>query len=175
MSVIQTERLVLRHLDEQDADFILLLLNDPDFLHYIGDRGVRDADDARRYIAEGPVASYERNGFGLYLVERREDGKALGICGVLRREGLDGPDLGFAFLPQFRGRGYAREAAEATVEHARVAVGLARLLAITSLDNHRSRRLLEQLGFSSDGAIRLVNSGEEVRLFSRDLAGHALS
>ena len=168
--MLRTERLVLRQLEPHDADFIVALLNDPDFLRFIGDRGVRNADDGRRYISDGPAASYERNGFGLYLVERLADGRAIGICGLLRREGLDDPDLGFAFLPEFRGRGYAREAAAAAISHGRDAAGLNRLLAITSLHNHRSMRLLEDLGFSSDRTMRLGTSEEEVRLFVLDLA-----
>jgi [ribosomal protein S5]-alanine N-acetyltransferase len=145
--VVATERLVLRWLDAGDADFILELTNDPDWLRFIGDRGIRSIEDARRYIEDGPVAMYARLGFGLYAVEVAE-GVTIGICGLVKRDWLDDVDLGFAFLPRFRGAGYAHEAAAATLTHARTTLALKRLLAIVSADNLPSRRLLERLGFT---------------------------
>ena len=163
--ILTTARLHLREMTATDAPFILTLLNDPDFLRFIGDRGVRTLDDAVRYIEQGPRAMYARHGVGLWVVESREAGTPLGICGLLRREGLDAPDLGFAFLPQHRGRGYAAEAAEATLRWGREVRGLGRVLAITSLDNDASGRLLAKLGFREGGIIVLPGSTEELRLW----------
>src|SRR5579863_8231406 len=102
MNVIPTERLVLRHLDLNDDAFILELLNEPAFLRFIGDKGVRTLDDARDYISKGPIDSYRRFGFGLYLVSVRSGGTPVGICGLVKRDTLDDVDVGFAFLPQHR-------------------------------------------------------------------------
>jgi RimJ/RimL family protein N-acetyltransferase len=165
LTPLATERLTLRPLHGGDAPFIRGLLNEPSFLRYIGDRGVRTLDDARTYIADGPVASYRANGFGLLLVTERATAAPLGICGLLRRPALDAPDLGFAFLPAHWGRGYAFEAARAVLDHSRAALGLGRIVAITSLDNAPSIRLLEKLGFTFERTLRLA-ADDEVRLFA---------
>lgn len=162
--VLETARLVLRRLSPDDAEFILELVNDPAWLRFIGDKGVRNLDDARGYIANGPADMYARLGFGLYRAELKADGRPVGICGLIRRDGLDAVDLGFAFLPQFRRQGLAREAAAATLRHARVTFGFSRILAITTPENVDSIRLLEKLGFADRGAIRLTPDAEEVRL-----------
>jgi RimJ/RimL family protein N-acetyltransferase len=167
--VTATERLVLRWLDEGDASFILELMNDPDWLRFIGDRGVRTLEDARAYLAEGPVAMYARLGFGMYAVELATDPRPIGICGLVKRDWLEEVDLGFAFLPRFRGAGYAYEAAAATMVHAR-SVGLERLLAIVSPDNHASQRLLSRLGFHFDRRASPGAGGDEVCIFSSTLA-----
>jgi RimJ/RimL family protein N-acetyltransferase len=167
--VLSTERLVLRHLTAEDADFILALMNDPDWLRYIGDRGIRTADDARGYIATGPVDMYARLGFGLYAVELREDGIPIGICGLIRRDWLEDVDLGFAFLPRFRGAGYAYEAAAATVEHARAPLGLDRLMAIVSPENEDSVRLLGKLGMTFERMAQPPGAGGQVCVFGRAL------
>ena len=166
---IETSRLRLDRLAEADAPFLLELTNDPDWLRYIGDRGVRDLASAVRYVAEGPQASYRRHGFGLYRVDRRTDGASMGICGLVRREGLDHPDLGFAFLPAYRGAGYAHEAALAVLRHAAEDLGLTRLLAVTLADNFASIALLERLGFRCDGDVALSEDDETLRLYARDL------
>ncbi len=166
LPILTTPRLHLRELTPADAPFILVLLNDPDFLRYIGDRQVRTEADARRYIEQGPMAMYAAHGIGLWLVELREGGTPVGICGLLRRPGLDDPDLGFAFLPAHRGRGYAREAAGATLAHGRSALGFGRILAITSLDNRASERLLLGLGFHYDREVTLPGDPEVLKLFS---------
>jgi len=168
--VAETERLRLRRLTADDAPFILELLNDPDFLRNIGDRGVRTEADARGYILDGPVASYERHGFGLYLVELPGTGP-IGISGLVRREALPGPDIGFAFLPAWRRRGYALEAAQAVSRHAAEDCGLDRLLAIVSPGNAASRRLLEKIGFRFEGMTRLADDAAEVELLICDLDG----
>ena len=164
--VLEAERLILRQLSVDDDAFILELVNDPLWLRFIGDRGVRTLDDARDYILKGPVAMYERVGFGLYLVERKSDGVALGICGLIKRDTLDDVDLGFAFLPEYRAQGYAYESAAAVLTYGRSALGLKRIVAITSPDNERSARLLEKLGFNFEKLIRLPNDNEPVKLFA---------
>lgn len=168
VKVMETDRLVLRRLSAADAEFIRELVNEPSWLRFIGDRGVRTVEDAREYIARGPAASYERFGFGLYLTESKEGGVPAGICGLVKRESLEDVDLGFAFLPRFWGRGYAYESAAAVLEYARSALGLKRLVAVTAPDNHASIRLLEKLGFRFERMVRLSADDEEIKLFARD-------
>ena len=164
--VLATDRLVLRRLSADDAAFILELVNDPDWLRFIGDRKVRTLDDAREYIRKGPVDSYARLGYGLYAMVRKEGGAPIGMCGLLRRDFLDGADIGFALLPAHRGKGYAREAARATLAYARNVLGLGRILAITSHDNERSGRLLEEIGLQFERVIRIPGPPpEDVRLY----------
>lgn len=165
-TLTETGRLRLREFDFEDAAFVLALLNDPDFITHIADRGVRSAGDAERYLADGPMTSYARHGFGLWLVEERSSGQPAGMCGLIRREGLSDPDIGYAFLPAFRGQGYAREAARATCALARERFGIARLLAIVSPGNAPSIRLLEDLGFSDEGTVRLQPEASALRLFA---------
>lgn len=163
--VIETARLRLRRLHEGDAGFILELLNEPGWLRFIGDRGVRDLDAAHAYLRDGPMAMYARHGFGLYAVERSVDGVSLGLCGPLRREALADADLGFAFLARHGGQGYAQEAAQATMRHVREDLGLARLVAITLPENARSIRVLEAVGFAFEQRIHLSGDGEELCLY----------
>ncbi len=170
MSVARTERLTLRRLASSDAAFMLELLNDAAFIENIGDRGVRTLDAAEAYIANGPVASYERHGYGLYLVERNSDGSAIGISGLLRRDALDHADIGFAFLPEFRGKGYAREAARATLAHARNDIALDRVVAIVSPGNADSLRLLGDLGFRVERKVRMAPEADEIELLGVDLS-----
>ena len=166
MKILETERLTLSQLTIDDAPFILALLNDPSFLRFIGDRGVRTVDDAREYILNGPVASYEQNGFGLWLVTLKENGESVGICGLVKRETLTDVDIGFAFLPQFTGVGYGLETAVATLTYAQTVIKLNRIVAITSLDNTRSIRLLEKIGMRFERTIRLAAEKEELNLFA---------
>ena len=168
-AVAVTERLLLRRLTEEDGAFMLALVNQPSFLRYIGDRGVRTVDDAVTYLRNGAMASYATNGFGLYRVEQRSHGTAIGICGLIRRDGLDMPDIGFAFLPEFWSQGYAREAADAVIEQGRSTHALTRLAAITDPENASSIRLLERLGFRPVRPMRLSPDSTEVLLFERAL------
>jgi RimJ/RimL family protein N-acetyltransferase len=170
IEVMETDRLVIRRLRDADAPFIVSLLNDADFLRYIGDRGVRGEADAVRYIAQGPPSTHERLGFGMDVVTLRATGEPLGICGLLKREVLDHPDIGFAFLPAARRRGYAHESASAVLAHARARLGLRRILAITSLENAASIALLGKLGFVFQKVTRLGGSADQVRLFASDPA-----
>src|SRR5262245_37459408 len=152
--VAQTERLVVRWLETDDAPFIVDLLNQPSWLRYIGDRGVKTLDDARRYLLEGPIEMYRRVGFGLYLLEQRDTREPVGMCGLIKRDTLDDVDLGFALLPQFWGQGYAFEAADAVLAYGRGAVGLQRIVAICTPDNESSVKLLERLGFRFEQMVR---------------------
>lgn len=164
--VLETERLVLRRLSLDDAPFILGLLNDPSFLRYIGDKGVRTLDDARSYISEGPVDSYRRNGFGLYLTELKGTSVPIGICGLVKRDALEHPDIGFALLPRFWRKGYAFESASAVLAHALDVLKLGRILAIASPDNLASIQVLTKLGLRFDRRIRLSEGGDELELFA---------
>lgn len=165
--VIETDRLLLRQLSTVDAEFILELVNEPSWLRYIGDKGVRTIADARNYILQGPVASYERFGFGLYLTELKESGTPIGICGLVKRETLQDPDIGFAFLPRFWGKGYAYESASAVLGFAKSTLGLNRILAITAPDNHSSIKVLKKLGFGSEQMVRFSEEDSELKLFGR--------
>ncbi|HWZ86864.1 MAG TPA: GNAT family N-acetyltransferase [Thermoanaerobaculia bacterium] len=167
--VIGSERLVLRRLRVEDAPFILELLNDPDWLRFIGDKGVKTLEDAQRYVLSGPIESYARHGFGLFAVERKPGGAPIGLCGLLKRDVLDDVDVGYAFLPEFRGRGYAREAAVATLRLAKETIGLDRVAAITNPDNARSIRILEGLGFAFEKMVRLSEDAPEIRYYARAL------
>jgi len=169
MTVLETERLFLRRLTMDDAQFILTLVNEPSFLRYIGDKKVRNLEDARQYMLNGPVASYERNGFGLYLLELRDSRTPIGMCGLVKREELPDPDIGFALLPDFWNKGFAFEAAAAVLQDARDRLKLHRLLAITSIDNEASIKLLQRLGFRLERVTRLAEDREPVNLFTRDL------
>ena len=169
MKVLETDRLNLRWLSTDDAEFILELLNEPSFLRFIGDKGVRTLDDALDYILNGPADMYTRLGFGLYLTELKDGGVPIGICGLLKRDGLEDVDIGFAFLPKFWSRGYAYESAAAVMAYGKTVLGLNRIVAITSPDNYASGRLLEKLGLRFERIIHLSNDASEVRLFASDL------
>lgn len=166
MRVLETERLILRRLSPDDAEFILQLLNEPSFIRNIGDKGVRSIADAVQYIQTGPVASYERFGFGLYLVELKETGASIGICGLIKRESLTDVDVGFAFLPSFWSKGYAFEAASAVVTYGREVLGIKPIVAITAPDNRGSIKVLEKLGLRFERLIRLSEDEPELKLFT---------
>ncbi len=165
IDVIDTPRLQLRPLAETDAAFILELLNDPSWLRYIGDRGVRNLEDARNYVRNGPAAMRALHGFALDAVVDRHSGAPIGICGLLKRDTLEDVDLGFAFLPAWHGKGLAREAAAATLQHATGVLGIKRVVAITALDNGPSIRLLESIGFRFERILKMPGDADELRLF----------
>lgn len=169
MRVVETERLILRRLTVEDSEFILALLNDPLWLRFIGDKGMRTLDDARDYILKNLVAMYERLGFGLYLTELKGSGVSIGICGLIKKDSLEDVDLGFAFLQEFRGKGYAYESASAVMEYGRSSFGLSRIVAIASPDNFDSAKLLEKLGFRFERMVKLADDSESVSLFASDL------
>jgi [ribosomal protein S5]-alanine N-acetyltransferase len=163
--VLDTQRLTLRRLSYDDAEFIMRLLNDPDFIRFIGDKGVRSLEDARGYLRTGPLASYHRFGFGLLRVDLKETGVPIGMCGLLKREILADVDIGFAYLPEYRSKGYAYEAASAVAAHAYRAFGLTRLAGVTKPDNFGSMRVLEKLGMRQVGTVRVSDDGPEDNLF----------
>lgn len=169
MKILETERLRLRPLTENDAGFILVLLNEPSFIRNIGDRQVRTLDGAKAYIANAAIASYTKNGFGLYLVELKETGEAIGMCGLIRRSTLNDVDIGYAFLPQYWSKGYALESALAMKQHAGQGLGLKRLVAIVDPQNGPSIRLLEKLGMEFETMVRLAEDDIELKLYSVDL------
>ena len=165
-AVIETERLALRELEPQrDAEFILALLNEPGFLRNIGDREVRTREHAERYIADVFTRSYADNGFGLYAMERREDGAPVGICGLVRRDWLEDVDIGFAVLERWYGRGYASEAAAATVRWAREALGVERVVGIVSPGNEASIAVLKKLGLRFERLVTAPGKTEPTELY----------
>lgn len=167
---IRTARLVLRPFTLDDDAFVLRLLNDPGFVRHIADKGVRDHEGARRYLREGPLASYERWGFGLWRVELADGGAPIGMAGLLRRDYLEDLDIGYAFLPEHGRQGYALEAAAAVMEYAWRVLRTSRVLAIVNQDNAPSIRLLEKLGFAAQGLVRPPGAEADVRLFAAALA-----
>jgi RimJ/RimL family protein N-acetyltransferase len=164
MNAVRTERLVLRELTLNDAEFILELLNEAAFLRFIGDKGVRTLADARGYILKGPMDSYGRHGFGL-LAACLPDGSPVGICGLVKREGLVDADVGFAFLSRHRSKGYAVEAASAVLSHARRVLHIQRIAAITSPENLGSIAVLEKIGLKFERMIRLAEDSAELKLY----------
>jgi RimJ/RimL family protein N-acetyltransferase len=167
--VLETPRLVLRRFTLDDDAFAMALVNDPAWIEHIGDRNVHSLEDARAYLEKGALAMYERAGFGMYVVALKTTGEPIGTCGLIRRPGLNDVDLGFAFLPPHRGRGYALESASAVRDHATGALGLTRLVAIVSPANQPSIRLLETIGFRFERMVRLPGDDQEIRLYA--LAG----
>ncbi len=164
MTVLETARMALRRLCLEDAPFIRELVNEPSWIRFIGDRGVRSLDDARAYLARGPIAMYERCGFGLWLCESKPAGEPLGICGLVKRDTLEDVDLGFAFLPRFWGLGYAHESAAAVLDYAREVLELDHVVAITSPDNEASIRLLRKLGLRLEKTLEV--GGLATQLFA---------
>jgi [ribosomal protein S5]-alanine N-acetyltransferase len=163
---LRTQRLVLREFTEHDTEPVLALLNDPDWLRYIGDKHIRTVEDAQRYLHDGPLAMYARRGYGLYRVDRQADGRVLGMCGLIRRDTLPDVDLGFAFLPFARGQGYAREAGAAILAYGFEKLRLPRIVAITTEDNAASARVLEAIGMRFEGRVQLAGEDEPLRLYA---------
>jgi RimJ/RimL family protein N-acetyltransferase len=170
MKVLESERLVLREFDLADAEFILELLNESAFVRFIGDKGVRTRADAREYLQKGPLDSYRRFGFGLYLAGLRADGTPVGMCGLVKREELADVDVGFALLARYCSRGYAAEAAAAVLEYGRRALNIGRIVAIAKPDNEASVAVLEKIGLEFERMIRLSGDGPELKLFGPGVA-----
>jgi RimJ/RimL family protein N-acetyltransferase len=165
MIVLETARLRLRQLSAADAAFMVELLNDPGFLRNIGDRGVRTLEQAHEYILAGPAASYAQHGFGLNLVESKQTGAGVGMCGLLRRDSHPDVEVGFAFLPAARGQHFAFESARAVVDFGMRSLQLARIVALTAPDNVASMRVLEKLGFRFDRMVQWTDPERGSRLF----------
>jgi RimJ/RimL family protein N-acetyltransferase len=165
---LQTPRLTLRPLDENDAAFVLGLLNQPSFLQFIGDRNVRTLEQARAYITAGPQASYARNGFGLLLVQSKTAAAPIGMCGLVKRDYLPDPDIGFAFLPEYCSQGFALEAARAVLDDALDSQTMQRIAAIVQPDNAASIKLLGKLGMRVVGTVKPSDDEPELQLFARE-------
>jgi RimJ/RimL family protein N-acetyltransferase len=169
VTILETERLILRQLTTDDAEFMFQLLNDPSWIQNIGDRHIHTIDDARSYIEKGPVASYAKNGFGLYLVLLKETNEPIGISGLIRREGLDDVDIGYALLPKFWFKGYAVESARALKAYAKDVIGLSRIVAIVDPANEGSIRVLEKIGLRYEKMVRLSADDIDLKLFGAEL------
>jgi RimJ/RimL family protein N-acetyltransferase len=167
MRVLATERLVLRRLTLDDAAVILKLVNEPSWLRFIGDKGVRNLDDARRYLQSGPLDMYSRLGFGLFMVELKDSGAQIGMCGLIKRDTLPDVDVGYALFPDYWGKGYAIEAVAAVLAYGRDTHGLQRILAIVSPDNDSSMRVLTKAGLQFERMMP-VGENDEVKVFARD-------
>jgi len=165
--ILETERLILKEFNLNDAEFILTLLNTPTFLQFIGDKNVHALEDAKMYLEEGPMKSYEENGFGLWLVSKKEDNIPVGMCGLINRPTLIDIDIGFAFLPDYSGIGYGFEAASATMEYGKNGLGLDKVVAITDPSNTTSIKLLNKLGLHLEKTLEEEEYGTSL-LFSND-------
>ena len=166
MIVLKSDRLTLREVELEDAPFILELLNTTGFIANIGDRGVRSESEARDYITERVIGSYRTHGFGMWLVVQTTKGLAMGLAGLVKRDGLDVPDVGYAFVPRAWGQGYAQEAAAAVLQHAREVMGIPKLAAITSAENYASMAVLRKIGFTYQGMIQLPGIEHESTHFT---------
>jgi RimJ/RimL family protein N-acetyltransferase len=174
MEIAETKRLRLRTitLDDVDVGFHLALLNDPAFIEHIGDRGVRTMEESRRSISAGPLAMQKHYGHSMYVVELKDSGAPIGMCGLVKRETLVDVDIGYAFLPSYRGQGYAYEAARATVDHARK-LGITRLAGITSPANTASNALLCKLGLRFKCVIHMTPDDPGTNLYFGELGEDA--
>jgi ribosomal-protein-alanine N-acetyltransferase len=168
VTILETQRLTLRKITVDDAVFMLDLLNQPSFIQFIGDRGVRTLDDARKLIEERYLTAYERLGFGIYLTLLRDTSIPIGICGLVKRDGLDDVDIGYAFLPRYWSKGYASEAALAVLAYARGTLGMKRIFGITTPDNTSSIRVLEKIGLKFERMIRLPGENADLNLFTTE-------
>ncbi|MDN4165072.1 GNAT family N-acetyltransferase [Cytophagales bacterium LB-30] len=167
--IFETERLYVRRLIPQDAPFIIQLLNSPGWLRFIGDRQVKDETQALAYLQNGPFKSYQERGYGLLLVLRSSDNQPIGMCGLLKRPALSMPDIGFAFLPEYMGLGYAHEAAEATLAHAHKEWKVPQVAAITLPENEHSVRLLKKLGLQYQSEFSFPDSQEVLHLYAQEV------
>ncbi len=165
MKVLETERLILRQLTTGDGAFMLELMNEPGFIRFVADRGLRTTADAAQFLRDKILPSYEQFGFGFYRIELKETATPIGICGFVKRETLAHPDVGFAVLARFCGHGYASEAAAAVMQYGRKVLGLAKIAGVTAPDNQVSIRLLEKLGLQYERTIHLPGYGPESLLF----------
>jgi [ribosomal protein S5]-alanine N-acetyltransferase len=164
--ILQTPRLIVRDLTLADSSFVLELLNEPSFLEFIGDKGIRDIAGAEKYLRDGPLAMYAQHGFGLWLVALKDGGTPIGSCGLLKRDYLNHPDIGYAYLARFTGQGYAHEAAVAVLCHAREHLKISTLHALTAQENTASIKLLGKLGFAFEQFIDQPGYTEPSRLFT---------
>ena len=165
MVELETERLVIRQFNLQDDAFVLQLLNEEAFLNFIGDKDVRTLEDARNYLSDGPIASYEAHGYGLFLVAEKSSGDPVGMCGLLRRDDQEHPDIGFAFLAEFHSKGFAYESGEAVMKLGHVTMKIGTIVGFVDPKNDRSIRLLERLGLDFVGEVEFAGSTSPTSLY----------
>lgn len=165
-TILETERLTLREFTTSDTEFIINLLNSPGWIRFIGKRNVETEEQAKSYLENGPIRSYEINGYGLSLVELKSENTPIGMCGIIKRDNLEFPDIGFALLPQFTGKGYAFEIANATLQFAKNKLNLKTISAITVAENESSIKLLEKIGLKFIRTFQIAEDKEELLLFS---------
>lgn len=163
-TVIKTERLALYKATFDDAQFIYQLLNDPTFIENIVDKGIKTLDDAKNYIQKSLINSYNKNGFGLYITRLKSDNTPIGLCGLVKRDELEWPDVGYALLPKFVGKGYASEVAKASIDYGTSELGIKKIVAVTSEKNIGSIKVLEKVGLKREKVIEI--NGDESLLFS---------
>ncbi|MBK9637535.1 MAG: GNAT family N-acetyltransferase [Bacteroidetes bacterium] len=166
MIITITERLLIRELSVSDSAFILELVNSPSWLKFIGDRGVKNLDDAKSYLKKGPLKSYDDNGFGLYWVGLRDSNTPIGMCGVIKRADFESPDIGFAFLPEYEGKGYGYESASAILDYCKTEFHIKKIVGITLEENTASIRLLEKLGLTFEKKFIYESTKEELLLYT---------
>jgi len=164
-----TARLCLRRLTIDDAPLMLAIWNDPEFVRYVGDRGIRTLDQAQTALRDGVLRLYADHGFGPYTMVLPNPDRAIGICGLFQRDSLDDPDIGFAVLPDYRNRGYVFEAARSVVAYAREELKLQRLTAIVSPENAASVALIRKLGLEFERMHRMSGDDDEVAIYGTEL------
>lgn len=169
MTPIKTKRLTLRHFTLSDAEFLVKLLNEPSFTQNIGDRGVRTISDAEKYLENGPISSYAKNGFGLLAVTLNETSQTIGICGLIKRPSLEDVDIGYAFLQKYWSKGYALESSQAVINHAKEIVKLKRIGAIVDPSNERSIHVLEKIGMTFEKMVKLSENDADLKFFAINL------
>ena len=165
-ALLETARLTLRYITLYDAPFMLEVLNEPSFKRNIGDRQVRTVEQARAYLLERIIPSYEKNGYGLYVVELKDTRTPIGICTLFKRDNLIHPDIGFAFFERYWRLGYAYESASAVMNYAKEILSFTDIYAIVSPGNATSIRLLEKLGLRFDCMVKMPSDDHEIQLFS---------
>lgn len=165
MNILETERLIICHITIEDANFIFELLNDPNWIKYIGNKNVHDLESAKNYILNVPIKSYEKFGFGLFLVKLKDLNIPIGICGLIKRDTLENIDIGFAFLEKYVGHGYAFESAQATLEYGKNTLGIKKIVAITNEDNYNSIKVLKKIGLVFEKMVKFENEEKELMLF----------
>ncbi|MEO1263951.1 MAG: GNAT family N-acetyltransferase [Bacteroidota bacterium] len=168
MIVLETERLILRHATVGDAPFMFKLLNDPSWIEFIGDRGIKTVEDAQNYILDRIIKSYEENGFGLFLTVLKKDKTPIGLCGLVNRPQIEDVDIGFAFMPGFKGKGYGYESASAVIKYGREKFGLQKIAAITVKENVRSIALIKKLGLRYEKTFAFDGSSDMAELYVSD-------
>ncbi|MEZ4809127.1 MAG: GNAT family N-acetyltransferase [Allomuricauda sp.] len=169
-TIIETERLIIAEVDLNDTGFIVQLLNSPTWLQFIGDKGVRNVEQAQKYIEESLIGAYRKNGFGLYKLCVKESLVPIGLCGFLQRDYLDSPDIGFALLPEYESKGFMYEAGSALMDYGTSKLKLECVLAIVMPQNGKSRKLLERIGLHQIGTVTPKGGTEELLLFSNKKA-----